>query len=164
MEIQNRIEKISQYFKGMEVRNIEGANIIYIVVQFPTKWVLDTETTREKYKVEIGSQESNGRYFFCTEMSNGFDNLFDAIDYNVESMIAIEERNKLFDKKEQELEELFNNKTISLDKLKTLTFTFNDNVQRITIPEKALKSVEAPEKTLPETSTKTEDNSKKNKK
>ena len=48
MDIKDRIKKISQYFKGMQVTNTDdGTQVIYVIVSFPHGWIIDDELEKK---------------------------------------------------------------------------------------------------------------------
>ena len=129
-DIKQRIEKIKQYFAGMQVENLGGQQIIYVIVNFPDRWVID-ETVANKFDVSIAeSDDTPNQYFFCAKMEQGFDTVFDAIDYNVEKMLSAQERTDWFKKKTQELRDMFENLDIPIETLRTLEFTFKKKQKR----------------------------------
>ena len=127
--ISERIKNISDYFVEMQVANIEGENVIYVVVNFPAKWIIDDEFN-EKIGVSILNGKVTGQYYFATSFDNGFNVIFDAIDNNIAKMKDAEERTKLLTEKINELEDLFDDNSISLDSLKTLEFTFRNRTRK----------------------------------
>ena len=87
-DIKQRIDKIKPYFAGMQVENVGGQQVIYVIVNFPDRWVID-ENVASKFDVSIAEDEEVlNQYFFCAKMEQGFDTVFDAIDYNIEKMLA----------------------------------------------------------------------------
>lgn len=136
MDVKDRIKKVEKYFKGMQVQNLDGANIIYIIVQFPPRWIIDNEIPN-KYGVSVGQgNDYEGQFFFCAEMEKGFDVVFDAIEYNVNKMLTAQERAKLFREKTQELQNLFEDETISIESLRNLEFTYKTTKNRKKIEKK----------------------------
>ena len=124
MTVQDRIQKIGKYFKGMKVDTINGDNVIYVIVQYPPKWMVNNEEMEKKYGVNILQQGQQGLYVYCTEISNGFDCVFDAIDDTISKMLIIIERTKLMTQKIDELQELFENEDIPIESLRTLEFKY----------------------------------------
>ena len=121
MNINDRIEKIKPYFMVFNISAEEDA--AYVVVKFPSTWTVpDTKALLETYKVQTAPME-NGMCF-ATEIKNGAECVFDAIDYIVEFNKRIEERRGLLQEKLEEFKKLF--ATESLDRLKTLKFVFDD--------------------------------------
>jgi len=124
MDIKDRIEKVKEYFRGMQVQNVDGTNIIYVVVQFPQRWIIDNDVPN-KYGVSVAEgKDYDGQFYFCTEMEKGFDVVFDAIECNVNKMLTAQERAKLFREKTKELQNLFEDESIPIDSLRNLEFTF----------------------------------------
>lgn len=131
MDTTERIKKLGGMFKTMRV---EG-DVIYVVVSFPNNWFI-VDDLQEKYGVSVETTES-GEYWFFGEMDGGFENIFDAIDYNVAQMTEMIERAQLLNEKVKELKELFVNKENKLSMLKTLRFEF-DNINMDGVGEKAV--------------------------
>ena len=127
MDVKDRIENVKQYFKGMQVENLEGANIIYVIVQFPPRWIVDEEIQNKFGVSVVQGQDYPGQFYFCVEMEKGFDVVFDAIEYNIEKMLTAQERASLLKQKVQELQNLFMDETVSIESLRTLDFTYKTN-------------------------------------
>ena len=79
------------------------------------------------------------KYYFITEMEVGFDTVFDAIDYNIEKMMILEERSQLFKTKVEELKELFGDEKISIESLRTLEFKYKMPKIKTKIEKKDIK-------------------------
>ena len=123
MDVKDRIEKVKEYFRGMQVQNVDGSNIIYVIVQFPQRWIIDNDIPN-KYGVSVAKgNDYEGQFYFCAEMEKGFDTVFDAIECNVNKMLTAQERAKLFREKTQELQNLFEDESISIESLRSLEFT-----------------------------------------
>ncbi len=122
-DVQDRIKSIGQHFKEMQVTQVEGTNVIYVVVLFPERWIID-DTIPEKYDVNVMDGKTPGEYYFCAEMEVGFDKVFDAIDYCIGVNKDAMERAQLFQEKINELKEIFGNEENTIKKLRTLEFTF----------------------------------------
>ena len=123
MDVKDRIENVKQYFRGMQVQNVDGTNIIYVIVQFPQRWIIDNDIPN-KYGVSVAEgNDYEGQFYFCAEMEKGFDTVFDAIECNVNKMLTAQERAKLFREKTQELQNLFEDESISIESLRSLEFT-----------------------------------------
>lgn len=137
---EKRIEKISQYFAGMQVsRDGEGNNVIYVSVVFPNNWVIAPDIP-EKFNVTVlEGNNSSGEYYFGSDMSVGFSKVFDAIDYNIEKMKNAQERAELMKKKIAELQSLFRDENIPIEKLRRLTFEYNGNSQIPITPPAIIK-------------------------
>lgn len=155
--IEKRIEKLGRLFKGMQVATDEsGQNVIYVTVSFPQNWMIADDLT-EKYGVTALKGEGN-EYYFAAELSLGFDTIFDAIEYNVQKMRTALERAELLKAKTAELHSLFADESISLDQLKTMRFTFDEQPAPLTqFPQtdivKLPENTEKPEDIIPEQET-----------
>lgn len=132
--VKERIDCINEYFLGMDVKD----GIVSIAVKFPRKWII-LDGLAEKYGVIIdeckntaGSpyEKIQGSFYFAASLEDGFDAAFDAITENISVMKAAEERIELLEKKTKELKELFDDEENSLEKLKTLEFSFREDIQQ----------------------------------
>lgn len=122
-DIQDRIQKVGPYFKGMQVTQVEETKVIYVIVSFPQRWIID-DAVQEKYDVSVMDGKEPGEYYFCAEMSLGFDVVFDAIDHCIQVNKDAMERAQLFQEKINELKEIFGNEENTIKRLRTLEFTF----------------------------------------
>ena len=122
-DIQERIKRAGEYFNGMQVTKVDDTDVIYVIVRFPERWLID-ETVQEKYDVSVVDGKMPGEYFFCAEMSVGFDAVFDAVDQCIQVNKDAMERAQLFQEKINELKEIFGNEENTIKKLRTLEFTF----------------------------------------
>lgn len=117
MELKDRIEKIKPYLVTFNI--IAGEGAAYAVVKFPNRWTIsDQQVLKETYKVEIATQPEG--VYFISEIKNGTDCIFDAIEFVICLNKSVEERESLLKEKVTELTELF--ATESLDSLKKLKF------------------------------------------
>lgn len=126
MDLQKRIEKIKEYFYDMKMSTED--NIVYVQTKFPSNWTI-SELLEDNFNVR-GVDSKKGTQIFFTEISNGFERVFDAIDYTVQMNVSALERLDLFRTKIEELKELFDNEDI--DKLKRLEFTFKKSEKKRT--------------------------------
>lgn len=125
MEIKDRIKNISQYFKGMQVTNTDdGTQVIYVIVSFPHGWIIDEELEK-KFGITISQGTNMSEYYFCTDIDSGEQVLFDAIDYNIDKMKEAIERAQLLSKKTSELKEIFTDENVTIEQLRTLTFSYS---------------------------------------
>lgn len=123
MSVEERIEKIHPYFSEMKIVNGEDdSRFICISCRFPEKWKLTPDVTKEKFGADC-EKESGTSLFWCP-ISTGFDAIFDAIDYNINVNELAQERIALFKTKINELKELFNDNDITVEMLRTLTFSW----------------------------------------
>ena len=130
--VKERIKNIEEYFLGMDVKD----GLVSVAVKFPKKWMI-LDGLDEKYGVVIdeckntqGSPyaKESGSFYFAASLEDGFDAAFDAIDENISVMKAAEERVELLETKTNELKALFSDEENSLEKLKTLEFTFRSEL------------------------------------
>lgn len=141
MDIKERINKLGTYFHKMEIVTIEDKQIIYVAIVFPNGWIIDSDL-EEKYNVTV-ERDSYGTYYFATEIENGVDTVFDAIDYNITKMKDAIERSKLLSEKTLELKRLFENEEIPVESLRNLTFKYDNSVNDVIKLSKKKKKDEA---------------------
>ena len=127
MTIKERIGKIKEYFKEMQIVTVDGEQIIYVIVNFPYGWVID-ESIETKFDVTVQEGEYTTEFYFATNIDNGEGKIFDAIEYNIEKMKDAIERAQLLKAKIAELKEIFQNDNISIGKLRTLKFTWDEDI------------------------------------
>ena len=131
--IQDMIKKIDQFFKGMQVTDVEGTNVIYVSVVFPERWVIDSSIT-DKYEVSVIDGQGQDELLFCADINTGFDKVFDAIDFCIQVNKDAMERTKIFQEKLTKLKEIyqenltklkemFSNMEYSIEDLKSLEYT-----------------------------------------
>ena len=126
MTIKERIEKISQYFKEMQITTVNGKQVIYVVVSFPRNWIID-ENIEEKFGIVVSQGTNMTDYYFCTDIDSGEEVLFDAIDYNIEKMKEAIERAQLLSIKTKELKSLFEDESITIEELRSLTISLGNS-------------------------------------
>ena len=119
MSLQERIQKNEQYFKGMEIIN----NTVIIKVLYGDKWGA-YPSQDEKVKVAKSEEVANEWFYYGDYTYTMIDEIFDLIEETIEMNLAAIERLELFNKKMDELKEIFANE--SLAKLKTLVFHFEE--------------------------------------
>ncbi len=139
-DVQYRIDKIKQYFREMQVTKVEETNVIYVVVSFPQKWIIDDEITG-KYDVNVMDGKEPGEHYFCAELSVGFDKVFDAIDHCIGVNRDAMERAQIFQEKIAELKEIFGDGTRTTEELKTLEFVFPPQKKNMKRSTKAIEKV-----------------------
>lgn len=122
-DIQERIKRAGEYFSGMQVTKVDDTDVIYVIVHFPVRWIID-DNVQEKYDVSVVDGKTDGEYLFCAEMSVGFDAVFDAVEHCIQVNKDAMERAQLFQEKINELKEIFGNEENTIKKLRTLEFTF----------------------------------------
>ena len=125
MNIQERINNLGDYFKGMQVNAENG--IIYVTVQFHKGWAC-SEVTEHNFNVKAVQDEMPGLFYFFTDMEVGFDKIFDAIDYNIRFNEEAQAKVNLLREKIEELRTIFESEDI--DTLKTLEFKYKKKVKK----------------------------------
>ena len=131
MSIQERINKLGDYFKGMQVSAENG--IIYVTVQFQKGWAC-SEVTEHNFGVKAVQDEVPGVFYFFTDMEVGFDKVFDAIDYNIHFNEEAQAKVNLLREKIEELRNVFENEDINV--LKTLEFKYKKKNTKISKSKK----------------------------
>lgn len=138
MELSARIKKLGKYFSEMQIVEEDGVNIIYVVVNFPSNWVIDEEFA-EKKNVTIMQGQGPGEYYFSTDIDTGEEAVFDVIEDNIEKMKEAIERAQLLAAKTKELKSLFENEDINIEKLRGIKFTFEEKPE-IIVPKNKEKN------------------------
>ena len=116
--VNEHISKLGGYFRKMNIA--EG--IIFVTVAFPDGWKINTKIS-EKYDVKVMATEDHVGFYFATELSNGFDNLFNAIHDTITFNEVAGIKKALFIEKVNELQKLFEEEP--LDVLETIEFKFS---------------------------------------
>jgi len=119
MNLTERIKKIEEYFKGMEIIS----NTVIIKVQYGDKWGA-YPSSDERIKVAKSEEVINEWYYYSDYTYTIIDEIFDLIEETIEVNLSAIERLELLNEKMEELKNLFSNE--SLSRLKTLTFVFQD--------------------------------------
>lgn len=140
MDVKDRIEKVKPYFRSMQVETVDNQSIIYVIVAFPPKWIIDEEIPN-KFGVSIGQGSAPGEFYFCVEMEKGFDIVFDAIESNITKMLTAQERAQLLRQKVTELQELFMDENVSIETLRTLEFKYKVSKTKKTDKKDVVKEV-----------------------
>lgn len=135
MTIKDRIKKLGPYFKEMQIVTIDNKQVIYVIVAFPNNWVI-ADDLEEKYGITITEGEYRGEYYFCSDIDNGENVIFDAIDTNIERMKEAIERSQLLSEKIKELRSLFEDENIPLKDLKTLKIEIQETTEILPITKK----------------------------
>lgn len=135
MSIKERISKIEKYFKEMQIVTVDGKQVIYVIVSFPYGWVID-EDIETKFNVTVSTGEYSGEFYFCSEIDNDEEIVFDAIEYNIEKMKEAIERAQLLSEKTKELKRIFEDENISISQLRTLKIMFDDDKEFVITKKK----------------------------
>lgn len=145
MKLDERIENIKPYFVTFNVSAEDDA--IYVVIKVPSNWTApDAEALKNSYSVQIVPMQ--GGLCFATEIKNGAEAVFDAVDYVIKFNKGVEERKELLTQKLTELKKLFVSE--DLEKLKTLKFVFESEQEEPKKKKGTKKAVieEAPASTV----------------
>ena len=119
--MQDRIVKITEYFKGLEI--CDGIVIVKIV--YPNKWVIPSDNLLDElFKVKVVKNKQGEGYFYCCEITDGVTPTFDAIDFTIEFNRDLEEKSELLKTKVDELKQLFAEKSIEI--LRTIEFKYSE--------------------------------------
>ena len=139
MTLQERIDGAKPYLKLFNISLEDDA--ISAVLELPEGWVFpDDKVVADTYGV-IRRVNGSQQYLF-TEVSNGYERLFDCIEYVISSNIEVERIKELFSQKVLELKELFTQKTY--DELQGLEFVLKP-VKKPAVGKKVVKpKVEKP--------------------
>ena len=129
--LQDRINKISEYFRGMEITN----NTYIVRVSFKDRWgVFPSE--EKGIKVCKSEEVANEFFYYANYITASIDDVFDLIEETISMNIDAEMKINLLSVKMDELKMLFSSE--SLEKLQTLYFAFNEVSKPLT-PKKRKK-------------------------
>lgn len=121
--IQDRIAKLGKYFVGFNIGQApNGDQVIYLELTFPKGWGVSTKV-KEKFGVAIAkTKREGGYYFYGSLMEVGFDNIFDAADFNIKANEEAQEKKNFLVEKVRELQKIVDEEDMST--LKTLEFKY----------------------------------------
>tara|TARA_R110002126_G_scaffold234846_1_gene378775 strand:+ start:37 stop:564 length:528 start_codon:yes stop_codon:yes gene_type:complete len=123
--IQERINKLKPYFKGLKVADN------YRVVEFNLKdsWLVEDDGTIEFQQKKI-HEKDNTLYSMFYSDKKSFDEIIDFVEEKVISHnLELEEKERLLRMKVEELKRVFENK--NLDELNSLKFTTEDQTLKL---------------------------------
>lgn len=132
--LQERINKISQYFRSMEMTN----GVIIIKVQYNNKWGV-YPSDDNKIKVAKSEETPNEWFYYGNFNDITVDDIFDLIENTIEMNLSAAAKLELLNSKFEELKNLF--ATESLERLSTLKFVLSNkknyrkNKKTVTIDE-----------------------------
>ena len=130
MEMKERIKRIKEYFKEMQIVNVEGEQIIYVAVEFPHGWVVDN-ALEDEFNVTIERGNNPSEYYFSADIETGEEAIFDAIETNIKNMKNAIERAQLLKTKVTELTKIFQDDNITLEELRGLRFEWKKEIDII---------------------------------
>lgn len=117
--LQERINKISQYFRSMEMTN----GVIIIKVQYNNKWGV-YPSDDNKIKVAKSEDTPNEWFYYGNFNDITVDDIFDLIENTIEMNLSAAAKLELLNSKFEELKNLF--ATESLERLSTLKFVLSN--------------------------------------
>lgn len=117
--LQERINKISQYFRSMEMTN----GVIIIKVQYNNKWGV-YPSDDNKIKVAKSEETPNEWFYYGNFNDITVDDIFDLIENTIEMNLSAAAKLELLNSKFEELKNLF--ATESLERLSTLKFVLSN--------------------------------------
>lgn len=142
LQIKDRIAKLGKAFQKMEIisNEVDGQQV-YVAVSLPANWIVD-DRTEEKFNV--GHTTSNGVTFFWGSLADGENNVFDAIDYNIEQNRTAQEKANLFEEKVKELKEIFTNDEYTIEQLRGMKIVVGES--KFTLPVSSVLQTEKKKK------------------
>lgn len=121
--LQERINKISQYFRSMEMTN----GVLIVKVQYDNKWGV-YPSDDNKIKVAKSEDNPNEWFYYGNYNEITIDDVFDLIENTIEMNISAAAKLELLNSKFEELKNLFASE--SLEKLETLKFVLSNKKNR----------------------------------
>lgn len=134
MELSERIKKLGNYFKNMNV--VSESGLIYVLIEFPSGWGC-SELTEYNFNVKV-AREDVGLYYFFAEIGIGFDAIFDAIEYNISFNEEAQAKVNLLRSMIDKLKGIFEEEDI--ETLKTLEFKYKKKKSRGNKDVKSVKT------------------------
>ena len=131
MAIKDRIKRIEKYFKEMQVATMNGKQVIYVIVNFPSNWIVDDELAAAN-NVLVSAGNKIGEYYFCADIEDGEGVIFDVIEKNIEKMKEAVERAQLLSSKTLELKDIFEDESIPIENLRLLKFVYDKPTRKYT--------------------------------
>lgn len=119
LNLQDRINRISQYFKGMEMTN----NLWIIRVQYGDRWGV-YPSDDNSIKVAKSEEVPNEWFYYGNAIEVSVDDIFDLIENTIEVNLSAAAKLELLSAKFEELKKLFATET--LERLNTLQFVITD--------------------------------------
>jgi hypothetical protein len=120
--LQERLGKIKEYFVGMEMYN----GLWVVRVKYRPKWgAYPPEDGR--IKVVSDENESDLWWYCANDEDVDIDSILDLIEETIQTNMEAIKKVELFKLKAGELKQIFSDESISLKKLQTLRFVFDEN-------------------------------------
>lgn len=121
MSLKDRINKISEYFRGIDYQG----GLFIVKVAYPNK-IEPKGSEDELIKVTFSEDDGLWYYYADAEIVNE-DSIFDLIEDTIKTYEEAKKKIVLIKEKIEELREIFANNP--LERLQTLYFGFNENVE-----------------------------------
>lgn len=131
--LQDKINKISKYFKSMELTN----GTFIVSVRYEPKWGVFPSEDGE-IKVTPSEEVADEWFYYAKASEKTIDDVFDLIDETIDSNLAAAEKYKLLIDKFEELKKMFAEE--DLDRLKTLKFVLG-KPKKVKKPKKTVEQV-----------------------
>ena len=127
--LQDRIAKLGKYFIGFNIGQApNGDQVIYLELTFPKGWGVSTKV-KDKFGVSIAKTKREGGYYFYGSLTEvGFDNIFDAADFNIKANEEAQEKKNFLVEKVRELQKIVDEEDMST--LRTLEFKYKKKVTK----------------------------------
>ena len=122
--IGERISALGNLFLGFNIGNAkDGSQVIYLEVAFPEGYGVSSLVEKKFNVKSVKTQKGPNTYYFYTPLLTvGFDNVFDAVEFNIKANEEAQERRIFLAEKIKELEKIVSEEP--MEKLKTLEFKF----------------------------------------
>ena len=125
MSLQERMEAMRPYFRGIEMYN----EAIMVKVVFPENWkCYPSDDGRIKVTPSEDPSNPNLTYYYADSKDTSYDDIFDLIEGTMKANQEIVLKLELLRTKVGELKELFS--SMPYDKLQSLEFTFKEKKKR----------------------------------
>lgn len=116
--LQDSINQISQYFRGLDVYN----DAILVKVEFPSRWnIYDSEDG--KIKTAPSESGDNLIFYYGNSHEVSYEQIFELIESTIQANEDLAKKIELLRTKGEELKELFSK--LTYEELLTLKFTFD---------------------------------------
>lgn len=138
--MKKRIEKIQEYFVGIEITN----NTTIIRITYPSKWGVFPNKTNTIQVAKSDEQENLWFYYADYEIV-AVDEIFDLIDDTIKMNLDAQKKIELLHEKFEELKNLFASN--SLETLETLYFAFSEPTVKTTTETKKKRTSKPRKKT-----------------
>ena len=119
MTLQDRINGLKPYFRGVEMYN----DALIVKMQYPTKWK-EYGSLDDKIRTARSEEEPNLVYYYADSNISSYDDIFNLIEETIRVNQEMKLKLELLRDKFEELKEIFSDKPYDI--LKTLEFSFKE--------------------------------------